>query len=359
MIWKILLTCFFLAGCGGDTYVVHMKERTIERTPAPYSAIQVDRFLWNRSSGKADILLVVDNTSRFEPVLTQLKTQYLNLMKGLNADGLKLIDYRLQIVATPSHRSPENIIARNLDAKLHLAELFDEFVTDKEKVPIFSDTEDRRDRGELDPLSSVALGLAHKEFQGRGRTPLFIQFILGDDAGVSSMQDNMLSTLSQRLEEDRGFYQTYSSLITKGTEIKGDSLRYCQRDFPARATRFFSFLNRFPWKEFQELDLCDPEWSQWDRKLIQSILDRSKRIVLSTEPYLPELMVVRGASRLFQFGQDYQWDAKTMEVAFKEGLSLTEGELIEVSYFVKPNENILSGNPVPPGTPTPPKPITP
>jgi hypothetical protein len=350
-----------------------MKEKITEKNAAARPGIHVDRFVFGKPYGAVDILFVVDNTRTFDPGLEQFQASYRDLIERFKADEAHQLDYRIQTVTTPGHRTPKNFVSKDQGSDLHLKELFGKEGEKAESPPILALTSSR-EPGAMDPVGSTTAGLMHEGFQGRERTPIFIVYALGDDmsadavasglavppvapglpgaAGAAAASSSSASGIAQpeiqkQLDRNRGFYQTHRLTLTR--KSNGGGFKRCHHFIPA--DRALTFFQQFPFRSAQTLDLCDKDWESYPAKLFQSVIDFKKRLVLSREPKDPESMTLRAGAHLYRYGDEYRYDAETHEIVFLGDSGLQQGDLLEVSYFLEHKEEPLSGSPNPPGTP--------
>lgn len=321
----------------------YMKEKQTGAAPRP--AIQVDRFAYGKAIGSVDVLFVVDNTESGEAAKEAFRQSYADFTARFKQPEARLLDYRLQVVTNPGNKSPGNWTSQSLSAASQLAELFDGGPDGA--PPVLSHSES----GFLTPLQAAVAGLSHKAFEGRASVPLFLVFLLGDDVDPSSSPETVAATFSEALKKTRGFYQTSAVFLSRTSNPSGSSFPHCDTFYPA--AKVLPTLRALPWRSQTQKDLCDSAWSSsLASSIFTSLIDFKKKLVLSRPPYQPETMLLRTANHLFRYGDDYRLDLQSNEIIFNHDPGLQEGDLIDASYYLTPNEELLSNG----QTPFPPRP---
>ncbi len=254
----------------------------------------------------------------------------------------------MQVVATPSHRSPGNFLANDKNHALQLKELFTELLSQDEGT-------EKREKGYPDPLRSTALGLRTEAFKGRVGVPLFVMYFLGYDlAAVRQFSvEEMKKEYEKLFKEERQSTLTRSYVFSRLTEPGPGSFPHCN-EF-SQTPLFFELFSLVTGVALQKGDLCQADWSSWPEKVMADIRAYKTRLILTKEPYLPTMMALRTQTRTFRYNDDFEIDGKSKEIIFKKPHGLVEGDLLEASYFLQPTPAEISGNPQPPGAPTPTK----
>lgn len=322
-----------------------LKERQVNAPARP--AIQVDRFAYRKAMGAVDVLFVVDNTESGEAAKSAFRKSYTDFLAQFKKPEARLLDYRIQVVTNPGGSAPGNWISPGTSPDAQLAELFVGFGEGLE--PILSYTE----RGYLTPFQAAGKGLGHEAFSGRVYVPLFLVFLLGDDMDPASSAENETQAFTDAIQKTRGFYQTSSSFLsTIGPPSENRTpFPHCDTFFPA--AKALQTLRSLPWCTQSLENLCDSGWStSLANSTFKNLIEFKKKLVLSHVPFQPEAMLVRSANHLFRYGDDYRFDTKNNEIVFTHDPGLQEGDLLEASYYLVPNEELLSSG----QTPFPPRP---
>jgi len=311
-------------------------EKDTEHNAVPRPGIVTDRFSYGKAMGTVDILFVVDNTETAEQLGKTFQIAYDQLAASLGGNAARLLDYRVQIVITPTGEATKNVLSSADPSSAQSAEFFGK----GGGLPLFN----AKDSGFLRPFEATAKGLASKALEGRTSGPLYLVYLLGADSDGSD--PGLTAELSKKITEARGLYQTHVFTLTRTTRTIGtDSFPFCN-EFQT-ADKILASLHTVQWRSLTQFDLCDKNWGRFSDELFQSILTFKKKTLLSGVPYQPETMTVRGPARLFRYGDDYRFDSKTNEILFlKSGLVL-EGDLLEVAYYLKPGEQVFQGSPTP------------
>lgn len=329
----------FLSDCGciPPQQKIYLKEKVIERNAAPRPGIAVDRFAYGKATGPVDVLFVLDNTETADQAVAPFRHSYTQFLARMTGSEGRLMDYRVQVASTPDDRATKNFILPGTPAALHLSELFD---GDLEKPPVFNGFYN----GYVNPFSTTAAALSGKAFEGRPPGPLFLISLLGSDMDGSNVQET--KERIQAALDARGAYQTHAWVLSRTSEFFGSgTFPHC--DTFQTADQALAIFQSIQWGSYNHIDLCHKEWSSFEEDLFDSIVSFKKKLILTQRPFQPETMTVRGSSRLFRYMDDYQFDAETNEIQFLKDGVVQEGDLIEVAYYLKPNEQIFQGSPAP------------
>lgn len=333
--------CLFLTSGCSPVQQFFFKEKQINHNAPPSPAIHVDPFIYQQARGRVDILLVVDNTDTYEPMIPYFEESYRKLVAAFSSGAARMLDFRIQVVTTPIGRSPKNWFAPERPADPQIEELF---IGTSETPKIF----DHQERpGYLSPMTSTLAGLSSPALGGRDHVPLFILYFLGGDMGAGETGMGNSADFKAALDQGRGMYQVSSWFFTRsGTPVSSEpAFPFCENFQPAyEAQRVFGPV---PWRSSRRLDLCDSKWPEYSTELLSSVIDFKKKMILSLSPYSPETMVLRSSTHMYRYGDEYVFDSATNEITFTRPGNLVEGDLLEVSYYLKPEKEILSGHPNP------------
>ena len=343
------LTAVFALGCAPPQNFYFKEKLTDHHTGDPRPGINTDRFTFNRPFGPVDVLFVVDNSDRLDYALQKFQASYARFLslwtKPENASKVHALDFHIQVVSSPTNRMPKNLVSASAPAAVQLAQLFGPPGSVPE--PIFVTDPNQRAPQGATPVSSTLFGLASDDLKDRSAVPLFLFYLMGQDLGEGETD---LSKFTNAVGTSRGFFQVHGAFLSRRSDPSSGSFPSCfQFTPPTKALIGFSSVQ---WRASQFYDLCDPNWSAWEDDFFQKIIDFKTRQVLSKVPVQPELMTLRGASRLYRYGQDFHWEGSTNEIVFDVSSGLIDGDLIEVAYYTSLVSNPLPGNPTPetPGT---------
>lgn len=336
-----LLLSIFCVGCS-PVQQYYMKEKVIVGAPRP--GVQVDRFAFGKAIGNVDVLFVVDNTESGEAAADAFRRSYTDFISRFGQPDARQLNYHLQVVSTPRGLSPENWTSSEQDSSTQLAQLFTGTPGGRPALLNYSD------QGHLNPYEAATLGLAGKAYEQRGRVPLFLVFLLGHDADPSTTPAKDAQTFSEVIRQGRGFHQTHVSVLSRTSSLGNTSFPRCSKF--TSSTRLLPTLQSLPWRSQAQWDLCDTNWpTSYPAELFSALIDFKKKLVLSNTPYQPETMLLRSSKHLFRYGDDYRFDAQKNEIIFIRDSGLQEGDLLDVSYYLKPNEELLPNGQTPPGPP--------
>lgn len=325
--------------------------RTVERNAPPRPGIYTDRFLYGKPHGPVDVVFVADNSESFEVGLDDFRRHYENFLALWDRPVAHALDFRVQLATTPNGQMPSAFASRD-GREPHLRELFDADSGAESWMPgLFSHRRDR-ERGYLNPLESAQRVLKNKDFILRTSVPAFLVFIMGDDVDPASAEETLVAEaerLKAFLEVTRGLDKVHVATLTRNPPDSSADSPSCRKFRPS--SRALRQISRIPWRSQLHYDLCTGNWATFEEKVFERALEFRTKLVLSVKPEQPETMSLRGASRLFRYGDDYTYDAAANEIVFRDGHGLLEGDLIEVSYFTTPVQPETGGNPTPPGAP--------
>lgn len=342
LIWVLgVASAFCNFGCSPGTRIF-LKEKVIERSAAPRPGIRVDRFLYGKPRGNVDILFVVDNTETLENAISNFYLEYNLLLEGLRQKPFSGIDFRSQVVATPSERMPKAFARSDESPRFHLNQVFG--VRGSTLRPVIH----ARESGYVRPLEAAMSGLSSPAFQGRDGGPLFLVFILGSDVGPGEV--GVAKETVDAFVKLRGAHQIHLLTVAKPLREMRTSDVNCRQLQPPLRT--LEQLASIPWRTSQIFNLCDSKWGGFSKILFETIAQFRTRLVLSQVPAEVESIVLRGSNRLYRYGEDYQFDPGGNEIIFTRPGLCEEGDLLEAAYFLEPREKVLDGSP----TPSPKKP---
>jgi hypothetical protein len=334
----------WFASCSPQVIYMHSKDY-VEPPPA---GMMRDTFLYGRASGPADVVIAFDNSISLENGISFFKQTYESLVQDLESGGsTRLIDFRVQVVTAEQSRSPRALAAPGQDPSGQFAELF----TDSPGGPaILSADPNAREGGSPRPFEAVTTALAQSNFNGRSGVPLFIVAVLGGEADPSDLAPQAVQTFGTALDQARGLYQSNLLILDKGS---GSGFPACGD--MTQAPEFEAAVNGIKWSTSGKADLCDSTWSNWQTGLISTLVAQKTRIVLSHVPYLPPLMILRSANRVFRYSDDYTWNPSTNEIVFARDPGLQTGDPLEAVYYLTPAPTPIPGGtgPLPFPSPSP------
>ena len=335
----VAVPAFLMVSACSPPQTIFMKE--VERRGPLPPAIHVDRFQFHKPKGPVDVLFVVDGTSAFERVTDSFLEQYEAFTRQVDADGkvdgqLGSVDYRIKFVTASGLAS--SVFAHPKEAiDLHIA-----------SVKFLLSLEDQRP---IHPLVEAQQRLGQEPFVGRESVPVFVMFVLGQDS------HELPAGFQEAVEGTRGFYKSHVFALTRKSAGKSEAGRICidGQPYPETAHGFLGVLGNFKWRSRESFDLCSKDGGGWPKALIERIKEFRSRLILTHSPFDPSTMQMRAGNHAFRYGDDYHYDPDTHEIVFDRDANLVNGELLELSYYLEPRPEILSGNPNP-AIPVPPLP---
>lgn len=317
------------------------KEKIIETRSEPKSGLHYDSFLYQTALGPVDILFVVDNTEFSEAYLADFQKGYIQFLNLFSKNEAHLLDYRVQVISTPKSSAPKNWISPELPHKPQLDELFfGTLQTDNSFLPPILN---HRETGFPEPETSTIIGASHKAFVGHERAPLFVIYLMSDEAKetlVGNLQPNR-----------RGDYQVHSWILSRtSTTTHPSSYPYCHTFRPA--PKFIERMGKLSFASQRQVDLCDTNWPQFFGVLFEAVLNFKSLIILTNPPHEPATMLLRSPTHLYRFGEDFEFDPIKNEIRFLLPPALSKGDQLSLSYYLEPPQQTLPGvsNPHPPST---------
>lgn len=336
----------FIQGCGAPmVYYVQQKEKVIERNAPPGAGHFTDRFLYKRAHGQANVVWIVDNTTRASEMFDHAPGVEGNFQKGYRETVEQLgkrpgpfehVNIRHQLVASPSGRMPANFYGTDGSNPLHMKEAFNLPKNFSDLHGFFISNADSR-RGELrewisdpNPFASAERGVQHEAFKNRQNARTYFVFALG-------------SRFTARLEKSKGDYVKAVSpvkpIYTVDTfHLVRSNLATCRM---VRPSDFLEQSREIGWRVAPaEGDLCgDP--STWARQITEWIQREQSEMRLSFVPLSPGSLIVRDSQgRRLEFNSQFVYDAARNAIVISPTLSppLIEGEPIDVAYPMSAND---------------------
>jgi len=352
----LLSLCLVLAGnaaCTPTIVVARQKELVISQ-----QSKQRDEFVYQEPSVPVDLVFVVDTTATgyvIEGLYNQVITK---ITEQLRSDRFRRVDYRFQVVSTPTHQAASVNFDRSSPACFFVS-LFGGSAESLRECGVQSQMiQPRRpDRGVIRSLRAASAGVSRFVNREAGPSPVYIVFLQGSDSDRSTFAGDAadLALAMAHYPAPKRFFK----LVRKARNSVAceNPLGRMLAETPTLDT--FSGYVESP-SHFSDFDLCrtmtvggrnggsvSVDASTLAAEISQSLAEISSEFWLSKKPYQPEAMTVSSLNTLFRYGDDFTYDAASGRIVFSRTSSLRRGDQIDATYYTSPPSDEIWGTPPP------------